>query len=279
MRLKQIFEDKYKEGRALVAFNIQSIYQLKALADAAASVNEFAIAQFSAKLIPLIHEVFGFPALVQKYQGKHIFFHLDHCGNQSLIKQCIDFGFASVMFDGSALPLQENIGITNSIYDYASAKGCLVEAELGAIGGVEDGQGTEEGGYFSMDELAEFARDASFDLLALAIGNAHGFYHTTEGIKPELLLKAKEIAGPCRFVLHGGSGMPEELVMGALQAGVVKINISTDLKRTTQLVLQKYASQHKLYDESELYSAIYHALLPLFTTYLQKYTVAHVPGH
>lgn len=279
MTLKQILANKYTESKALVAFNIQSIYQIKALLDAAEAVNEYAIAQFSAKLVTSFHEVYGFPALVRKYQGKHVFFHLDHCSDTALIRQCVDFGFASVMYDGSSLALEENIRNTNSIYEYASAKDCLVEAELGAIGGVEDGFGSEQGSYFSPDELAVFANKARFDLLALAIGNAHGFYQTTEGIRPELLVNAKDIIGPCQFVLHGGTGMPEEMVMEALQAGVVKINVSTDLKRVTQQAIREYGQQHDLYDESKLNATIQAALRPFFMNYILKYTTIHVPGH
>jgi fructose/tagatose bisphosphate aldolase len=153
--------------KAMMAFNIQNVYHLRAVSEIAQTKRVPIIAQVSAKYIPFFEDIYGLARLVKKFQSEYLFFHLDHCMDETVIHQCIDAGFAGVMFDGSSLPITENICRTNDVYRYASERGALVEAELGAIQGVEDGFGVEDERVYSKEELKLFVKEASFDLLAM----------------------------------------------------------------------------------------------------------------
>jgi fructose-bisphosphate aldolase class II len=268
--LTQLAEKK----KAMIAFNVQSLFQLNALYQISQSRNVPVIAQFSAKYIPYFDKLYGFDFLVKKFQGDRFFFHLDHCMDEKLIKFCIDKGFASVMFDGSSLPVRENADKTNQIYQYASSKGSLLEAELGAITGVEDGFGSDDpaGGYYSVEELLFFNKNARYDMLALAIGNAHGVYASTEEIKIGKLAEARNLIGPQFFVLHGGTGMPDEMVQEAVDYGVIKINVSTALKIEHFNILREFVDQNKTYDEIKFFSVFNEKITPFFESFILKYT-------
>lgn len=273
MKLIDRFRKQYSSQKATIAFNVQNIYQLRALYIVANTEKVPVIAQFSAKFIHYFEEVIGFTTLVNKYQNEYVTFHLDHCLDKSIIKFCIDKGFASVMFDGSSLPIAENIKQTNEIYDYANDKGCLLEAELGAISGVEDGFGEEHGFYFDPNELESFGRDAKFDLLALAIGNAHGVYQSTEDIKPKMLLDAKNAIGEQLFVLHGGTGMPQSMVKEAISYGVVKINVSTALKLETLSIYQEFTQQNNSFDELKFWKLFNERISSFYLDFISNYTI------
>ena len=263
----------YKESKkALMAFNIQNVTHLKILADVASSDKVAVMAQVSQRYIEYLDELVGLQQLVQKYQNEYLTFHLDHCMDMDLIKHCIDSGFASVMYDGSSLPLNENIENTNSIYRFASQRNCLLEAELGPIGGVEDGVGTEVGDFYSPDELVVFAKEAQFDMLALAIGNAHGHYASTQDIKIDLLKQATEATCQHLYVLHGGTDMPDEMIRQAIEYGVVKINVSTALKTETINTMKEFCLQHDEFNESDFFSLMNSSLSKFYRSYTAKFS-------
>lgn len=259
--------------RAMLAFNIQNVYHLRAVREAAHTRQAPIIAQVSAKYIPFFEELYGLARMVDKYQSEHVFFHLDHCMDETVIHQCVDAGFAGVMFDGSSLPVSENISRTNEVHAYASERGTLVEAELGAIQGVEDGFGVEEEKVYSKEDLRLFMEEASFDLLALAIGNAHGEYTTVSGVRLELLDEANEITQNFPLVLHGGTGLPEAMVQQAISSGVVKVNISTALKIETHKVVQDYIDSMSSYDELKLSEMCVKQIASFCDSLVIKYTL------
>jgi len=259
--------------KAMLAFNIQNVYHLESLARAAKELNAPVIAQVSAKYISELDERHGLSRLTQQYQKGLVFCHLDHCMDEAVIRRCVDAGFAGVMFDGSSLPVEENIQRTNRVYEYAHQRGVLVEAELGAIKGVEDGVGTDNGRVYSLNELEVFYREAHFDLLALAIGNAHGEYINTSGIKIDLLVEAKGIIGEFPLVLHGGTGMPDQMIHDAIDAGVVKINVSTALKAESIKAIKKYTGSSIFYDEGKYTAACLETFVPFFRTFISKFSI------
>lgn len=259
--------------KALIAFNIQNIYQLNALHAVSQNKQVPVIAQFSSKYIPYFDETFGLKRLVEKYQNDLFFFHLDHCLDEKLIRFCVTAGFASVMYDGSSLPVEQNIINTNAIYEFASKNGSLLEAELGSISGVEDGFGSDMGDYYSITELDKFNAGANFDMLALAIGNAHGIYSSTEEIKVKKLLEARELIGQKLFVLHGGTGMPDEMINEAISYGVIKINVSTALKYEYMKIVNSYCAENKSYDELKFNQYITVKLAPFYESYLLKFSI------
>ena len=180
--------------RAILAFNIQNILQLEAISRSSKVMNKPVIAQFSSKYIPYFEKMYRIDNLVNKYQRDLLFFHLDHCNDDALIKLCIDKGFASVMYDGSDKNVSINAANTNKYYKYANHK-TLLEVEIGSIGGVEDGFGVDKSNYFEPKELLEFSRIAKFDLLALGIGNVHGKYKSLSAVRLDLLELSNDLIG------------------------------------------------------------------------------------
>ncbi|MCC6600967.1 MAG: class II fructose-bisphosphate aldolase [Crocinitomicaceae bacterium] len=258
-------------SKSLLAFNIQNIHQIRALHQSCVQLETKAIAQFSSSLINYIEDTYAFVRLKEKF-GDRLFFHLDHCTKMEVIERCIGFGFDSVMYDGAHLPLMDNIKYSNIIYEKAHNRDICLEVELGAISGVEDGFGSEDGHYFSMDELSIFFNEAKFDFIALGIGNAHGFYKSSEGIKVSLLKDAQRQFPQMRHVLHGGTGMSSELINEAIQYGTVKINFSTELKAKTVEVLTLYSASNPLFNEVEFSDYHNKILIPYFEELLITYT-------
>lgn len=261
------------KGKAIIAFNVQNINHIYILSRVANDLQVPIIAQLSQKYVALFDKVIGLSNLVKKYQNNHLTFHLDHCMDIGTIVLCSKAGFASVMYDGSSLPLDENIKNTLQLYKVVNAKGSLLEVELGSIKGVEDDFGSEEGDVFCEKELVIFARQAKYDMLALAIGNAHGNYHSTSNIKMELLGRAASLIGKQLFVLHGATGMPENMIEEAIAHGVVKINISTALKTETLEILKDYVVGKSEYNESAFFALLEKRLIGFFKNYITKFTV------
>jgi ketose-bisphosphate aldolase len=161
--------------------------------------------------------------------------HLDHCKDPAEIDACLELGYSSVMIDGSHLEFEDNVALTRAVVERAHAAGAWVEAELGALAGDEDSSGdvdvdVEPGAMTDPDQAAEFAARTGIDALAVAVGNVHGF--TPVPVRLDLArLRAIAAATPVPLVLHGASGLPEEDLLGAVAAGVVKVNINAELRR------------------------------------------------
>jgi fructose-bisphosphate aldolase class II len=169
--------------------------------------------------------------------------HLDH-GTYEGAKACIEAGYSSVMFDGSHYPIDENIAKSKEIIALAHAKGVSVECEVGGIGGVEDGV-TSNGELADPAECKAVA-DLGVDFLAAGIGNIHGKYpENWAGLNFERLAEIKEAIGGKPMVLHGGSGIPFEQTKKAVELGVSKININTELQLVFADATRKYIEAGK----------------------------------
>ena len=154
--------------------------------------------------------------------------HLDH-GTYDGAKACIEAGFTSVMFDGSHYDIDENVEKTKELVKLAHEHGCSLEAEVGGIGGVEDGV-TSAGEKADPAECKRIA-DLGVDFLAAGIGNIHGVYPADwQGLDFDVLAAIKEQIGDLPMVLHGGSGIPDEMIQKAISLGVSKINVNTELQ-------------------------------------------------
>lgn len=172
---------------------------------------------------------------VSKYFNIPVCFHLDHATDFNFIKQAIDNGFSSVMYDGSVLPFNENALKTAEVVKYAHQKGVTVEAELGHVGNASVGSISETGtdvdpgeSLTVPEEVRKFIDITDVDALAVAIGTAHGVYKKT----PELRIdRLDEITAVCDrpLVLHGGSGTPDDQMKNAIMHGITKINIYSDV--------------------------------------------------
>ena len=169
--------------------------------------------------------------------------HLDH-GSYEGAKAALEAGFSSVMFDGSHYPIEENIAKTKEIIALANSMGCTVEAEVGAIGGEEDGVV----GCGEVADPKECALIASLgvDILAAGIGNIHGKYPSNwKGLDFDTLAKIKESVGDMPLVLHGGTGIPADMIKKAISLGVCKINVNTECQLAFQEETRKYIEAGK----------------------------------
>ncbi|MEX2362967.1 MAG: class II fructose-bisphosphate aldolase [Balneolaceae bacterium] len=267
-------KQREKNG-SLIAFNVQNITHLEILKNCTSNLELPVIAQLSSRYIPYWEQRIGLKNLINSYQNELLFFHLDHCNKVETIKQCIDSGFSGVMYDGSSYQIDVNIKETNQVFEYIKSnnKDVVLEAELGSIVGIEDGfKGALVADYYSPKDLDVFLKNANFDVLALAIGNAHGVYETTSDVKPELLLQATRKNPTLNLVLHGGTGLPDSMIKKCIKYGVVKINVSTELKIKTQLALKKYVNKSDSFNESDWFEEANTALTPFFENYIKKYT-------
>lgn len=158
--------------------------------------------------------------------------HLDHCRDLAEIRVCLDAGYSSVMIDGSHLPFEENVALTQAAVDVARTTGAWVEGELGAIPGDED-VSTDAGPSSAMtdpDRAAAFVQRTGVDALAVAIGNVHGLTSRPVSLDlPRLALIRTVVGVP--LVLHGASGLPDEQLRAAIDGGVAKVNINTELRQ------------------------------------------------
>lgn len=227
--LKRADEGKYAVG----AFNVNNMELVQAILAAAEAENAPVIMQASQGAIKYagIEYIYTLASLAASQSTVPVALHLDHGTSFEQCMKCIRVGFTSVMIDGSKLPLEENIALTNKVLEVARATGVSVEAELGKIGGTEDDIHVDEKDAFFTDpeEARYFVEKTGVDSLAIAIGTAHGQY---KGI-PELdFARLEKIAKLVNIpiVLHGSSGVPDEAVQQAIALGVRKVNIDTNIR-------------------------------------------------
>ncbi|WP_242158096.1 class II fructose-bisphosphate aldolase [Aestuariivivens sediminis] len=271
--LKDVLMDFRLRKRAIMAFNLQNLYHLEAAKSIAEKLKTPLMIQFSERYLRFLDEKYGIEFLLSTYSNQFIYFHLDHCIDIEFIKYCINSGFDSVMYDGSAFDIDSNIKNTNIIMKHASKVGCLVEGELGKVSGVEDGFGDTGSSYAEIEEIEKYIKETNIHLMALGIGNAHGFYNNLNGLKTTILKEAsKKLDDNQFYVLHGGTGLPENIINETIDYGVVKINVSTEVKKHTMDILQLYATKNKLYNEISFNNLMTEQLSQLFEEYLVKYT-------
>ena len=169
--------------------------------------------------------------------------HLDH-GSYDGAYAAMNAGFSSVMFDGSHYAIDENIAKTKQIIADAAAKGVSVEAEVGAIGGEEDG--VVGSGEVADPMECKMIADLGVTMLAAGIGNIHGKYpENWAGLNFDVLAKIQEQTGTMPLVLHGGTGIPEEMIKKAISLGVSKINVNTECQLTFAAATRKYVEEGK----------------------------------
>ena len=172
-----------------------------------------------------------------------VILHLDH-GTYEGAKAAIEAGFSSIMFDGSHYPIDENLEKTREIVELAHSKGISVEAEVGSIGGEEDG-------VIGSGEVADPAEakalvDTGIDFLAAGIGNIHGAYpENWKGLDMEVLQELQRTVGGVPMVLHGGTGIPAEMVQEAISYGISKVNVNTELQWAFAEEVRKYIEAGK----------------------------------
>ena len=169
--------------------------------------------------------------------------HLDH-GTYEACYKCIDAGFSSIMFDGSHYPIDENVAKTTELVKVCAEKGMSLEAEVGAIGGEEDG--VIGAGECADPNECKMIADLGVDMLAAGIGNIHGKYPANwKGLSFETLAAVQEKTGEMPLVLHGGTGIPADMIKKAISLGVAKINVNTECQLAFTAATRKYFEEGK----------------------------------
>ena len=169
--------------------------------------------------------------------------HLDHGSYEGCYK-CIEAGFSSIMFDGSHYPIEENIEKTKELVKVAKGKGMSIEAEVGSIGGEEDG--VIGRGECADPEECKAVADLGVTMLAAGIGNIHGKYpENWEGLSFETLDAIQQLTGDMPLVLHGGTGIPDDMIKKAISLGVAKINVNTECQLAFAEATRKYIEDGK----------------------------------
>jgi len=228
---------KENEGKGAVgAFNLHCLEMLPSMIAAAEELNVPIIIQTSlgsAQYIGFETLIAAVKALAQK-ASINVALHMDHCKDMAALKTVVDLGYSSVMYDGSSLPLDENIKNTTEIVAYAHPKGVSVEGEVGSIGGAEEGVviAKDDVMYTKPEDALHFADSSKVDALAVSIGTAHGQYKSKANINYELLTELKVKLGSTGLVLHGGTGVSDEDMKRCVREGMKKINVGTELNKS-----------------------------------------------
>lgn len=250
---------KAKEGKYAVGqFNINNLEWTKTILLTAQEQNSpviLGVSEGAAKYMG------GFKTVVGMVKGLiadlnitvDVAIHLDHGQSFENCKKALDAGFTSVMIDGSHHPIDENIKMTKEVVDYAHAMGASVEAEVGTVGGNEDGV---IGGikYADLNECVRLVKEAGVDALAPALGSVHGPYQG-EPVLGFVEMEAIGQATDMPLVLHGGTGIPDEKIQKAIACGTCKINVNTECQLAFNKILREFLSDEKnakVYDPRKL---------------------------
>ena len=273
---KKMFEKAFEGGYAIGAFNINNMEIIQGVVAAAKAQNSAVILQGSKSALKYAHPKY-LKAMVDaaiEETGLDIALHLDHGSDFEVCKDCIEYGFTSVMFDGSHLEYEENVAQTKKIVEYAHERGIVVEAELGKLAGVEDEVNVDaaHATYTDPDQAVDFVKRTGVDSLAIAIGTSHGAYKFKGEAKLrfDILKEIKERIPNTPIVLHGAStvipelvemcnefggnipgakGVPDEILHEASISGVSKINVDTDLRLAmTAGIRKEFAENPNVFD-------------------------------
>ncbi len=228
VNMKDLLLDAQKRNYAVGSFSVANMEMVLGVIKAAEETSSPIILQIAE--VRLNHSPLALigPLMVAAAEeaAVPVAVHLDHGKTPGCIEQALEIGFTSVMFDGSHLPVEENIKITKGVVEAAKEYGAAVEAEIGCVGGSEDGSEDIAINCTSPGQAKLFAEETGVDALAIAIGNAHGNYKETPHLRFDILEKVHSLVS-VPLVLHGGTGISEEDFIRCRRNGIKKINIAT----------------------------------------------------
>lgn len=269
---KEMFQKAYRGGYAIGAFNFNNMETIQAITEACREEQAPVIIQVSqdvranhAYMVKLAE------AAAIECPDIPMALHLDHGDSFETCKFCIDGGYTSVMIDASSRPFEENVAVTRRVVEYAHDHGVVVEAELGALAGIEDhvDVSADKAYYTKAEEAAEFVRRTGCDSLAIAMGTSHGAYKfkpgTTPALRFDILEEIMKLVPDFPIVLHGASsvgqeyvdrinqyggmmpgavGIPDEQLRRASAMAVCKINVASDTRIAITGTLRQYFAEH-----------------------------------
>ena len=227
---KEMIYAARKGGYAVPAFNAENLEMVQAIVAAAEKMKSPVMIQTTPSTVKYLtlRQAVAMVKAEAEAASVPVALHLDHCESYEDVMAAVEAGYTSVMIDGSKLPYEENIAVTKKVVEDAHKAGVTVEAELGTVGGKEDGHSAEIA-YTDPAEALDFFSKTGVDIFAVAIGTAHGFYKGEPKLNFELLEKlAEKIEAP--LVLHGGSGVPDEMIKRTISLGINKVNYATELR-------------------------------------------------
>ena len=303
---REMFAEAIKGGYAIPAFNFNNMEQMQAIIGACVETRSPVILQVSSGARKYANQtLLRYMAQGAVEYAKElgcnipIVLHLDHGDSFELCKSCIEYGFSSVMIDGSHLPYDENVALTKKVVEYAHQFDVTVEGELGVLAGVEDEVSAAHHTYTEHDQVEDFVKKTGVDSLAISIGTSHGAFKFKPGQKPEIRLDIlaeieRRIPG-FPIVLHGSSrvpqdivaqinqyggklkdsiGIPEEQLRAAAKSAVCKINIDSDGRLAMTAAIRKvFAEKPEEFDPRKYLGPARDKLKELYT-----HKVLHVLG-
>lgn len=239
------------EGTAQLATNFYNFETLKGLLLAAKDARSDLILQSSEGTLKYlgVKPAVALARTMLKDYGVNGWLHLDHGSSIEVVKECLDVGYDSVMIDASEKPVRENIRITKEVVRMAESYGANVEAELGYVAKLGQEQSIEP---TRAADAKLFVEETGVDALAVAIGNAHGFYKEAPHLKFDRLKEIREVTDCC-LVLHGSSGIPVEQLREAISLGISKINLATETKNAFMKALQEALGDNEEIDLRKIF--------------------------
>lgn len=253
--MKQLLEQAARENRGCGAFSVGNMEMVRGAVRAAEELKTPIILQIAEVRLPNSPlELMG-PMMVQaaKEASVDIAVHLDHGLTMETVKKALELGFTSVMFDGSRKPFEENISCTREVAELAKQYGATVEAELGLVGGSEDGKSDHGIRCTDPEDAVVFCEKTGVDALAVAIGNAHGDYPVAPQLAFDVLEEIHNRVD-IPLVLHGGSGITDKDFQRAISLGIRKVNIATASFNSLTKKAEEYMAQegkHNFFDLNE----------------------------
>ena len=269
MTIKELLKKCQKDKTAVLATNFYNFETLTAIMKAAQKMQAPVMLQLTKSSI----DYMGLDLAVKMGRqaiedyGLRGYIHLDHGGSLDLVGRCLDAGFDSVMIDASEKSFDENVETTCKAVEMAKPYGANVEAELGYVAKL----GQEQGGGFTTPEDAKaFVERTNVDALAVAIGSSHGFYKLPPHLDIPRLAEIHKSTPVC-LVLHGSSGIPHAMVKEAIENGIVKVNLATEIKDNFMRALKNVLSES---DEIDLRKVFPKAVEPVVDLLCEKYRMA-----
>lgn len=270
---KKILTDAQRDQYAVAAFNVYSLETVQAAIKVAEQENQPVIIALGERYFPTV-DVEGFAAMVKAMAEKAtvpVALHLDHAYEKESIIRAIRCGFTSVMFDGSAHPFEENVRLTKEIVEIAHMAGVSVEAEIGSLAKGEFSDEEEGTGTLTDPKAAKaFVEATGVDFLAAAIGTVHGMYKGEPKIDLPLLKRIQQ-AVDLPLVLHGGSGTPEAVVKDAVQLGICKVNVNTEVSMAAVSFMRDYLASKNMVHLSTVMSEMQQAMEPVMTKFVRLF--------
>jgi tagatose 1,6-diphosphate aldolase GatY/KbaY len=239
-----------EEGYAVGAFNTENMEMCKAIIAAAEAQNAPVIIQTTPGTVKYasLSVFFAMVAALAEKAFVPVAMHLDHGDSIELASNAYRVGYTSIMIDGSHLPFEENIALTRKVVEMCDPGGVPVEGELGTVGGKEDDTISDGGGYTDVGEAKRFVAETGVSSLAVGVGTSHGVYASTPVLNLPLITALRQVLA-VPLVLHGASGISDEVVADCIRRGICKVNFCTELRIAYTKAVQAYmAKEPRVFD-------------------------------